>query len=143
MRGCFDLNFYQINQIKRVRVIRQSMKKQISETLNKLKDKFSYQYQDRLAQIILFGSQARNDAESESDIDLLIILKEEVNPVLEIKKNNSWICDLCLETDELINCIYISEKQFQTQSNPLLRNIKKEGIVVFTPDEQKSRTTFI
>ena len=119
------------------------MKKQISETLKKLKEKFDHQYQEQLAQIILFGSQARNDAESESDIDLLIILKEEVNPVLEIKKNNSWICDLCLETDELINCIYLSEKQFQTQTNPLLRNIKKEGIVVFTADEQKSRTTFI
>ena len=106
------------------------MKKQILETIHKLKIQLLEQYQDRLAQIILFGSQARNEAESESDIDLLIVLKGEVNPVLEIKKNNPWICDLCLETDELINCMYLSEEQFQTPNMPLLRNIKKEGISV-------------
>ena len=106
------------------------MKKQILATINKLKDQLSNQYQDRLMQIILFGSQARNEAEVESDIDLLIVLKGEVDPVLEIKKNNPWLCDLCLETDELINCIYLSEKQFQTQNTPLLRNIRKEGIAL-------------
>jgi len=106
------------------------MKKQILATINKLKDRLSHQYQDRLTQVILFGSQARNEAGVESDIDLLIILKGEVDPVLEIKKNNPWLCDLCLETDELINCIYLSEKQFQTQNTPLLRNIRKEGIVL-------------
>jgi predicted nucleotidyltransferase len=106
------------------------MKKQILETINKLKEQFSDQYQERLSQIVLFGSQARNEAEDESDIDLLIVLKGEVNPVLEIKKNNAWICNFCLETDELINCIYLSEKQFQTQNTPLLRNIRKEGILL-------------
>ena len=109
---------------------KKAMQTSIKNILNKLKTKFSQNYQDRLAQIILFGSQARNEAEPDSDIDILILLKGEVNPVKEIKKNNPWISDLCIETDELINCIYLSEEQYHWQNNPLIRNIKTEGIPI-------------
>lgn len=85
------------------------MQTNIKIVLNQLKSQFSKNYQDELAQIILFGSQARNEAEPDSDIDILIVLKGDINPVQEIKKNNPWIADLCLETDKLINCVYLSE----------------------------------
>lgn len=32
-------------------------------------------YQDELIQLILFGSRARGDAKQDSDIDILIVLK--------------------------------------------------------------------
>ncbi|MDB9494424.1 nucleotidyltransferase domain-containing protein [Spirulina major CS-329] len=95
-----------------------------------LKKQFQDLYQDQLEEIILFGSQARQQATPDSDIDIAIILKGTINPVQEIKKNNPWISDLCLETDALINCLYLSAEQFQTKETPLIRNIKTEGIPV-------------
>ena len=104
------------------------MQTHIKILLNQINIQFSQNYQDRLSQIILFGSQAINEAEPDSDIDILVVLKGEINPVQEIKKNNPWIAEMCLETDELINCIYLSEEQYHHQNTPLIRNIKTEGI---------------
>lgn len=87
-------------------------------------------YKDRLSQLILFGSQARGDARPDSDIDILVVLKGEVNPVKEINRNSYLISNLCLEFDVLINCFYISEIQFNEENKPLIKNIKKEGIIL-------------
>jgi uncharacterized protein len=103
---------------------------QLKTIIEKLKTKIQQHYPEQLEQIILFGSQARQQAEPDSDIDVAIVLKGNINPVTEIKKNNLWISDFCLETDALINCIYLSAEQFQTKETPLIRNIKTEGILV-------------
>ena len=108
----------------------QIIKTPLSQTLDKLKEQLFRQYQEQLSSLILFGSQARKEANSESDIDVLVLLKGEVNPLIEIKKNSIWLADLCLETEALINCIYLSEEQFQIRNDPLLRQIKQEGIIM-------------
>lgn len=95
-----------------------------------LKKDFRAIYQDRLSQLILFGSQARGDAKPDSDIDILVVLKGEVNPVEEINRNSYLISELCLEFDALINCFYLSESQFKEENQPLVRNVKKEGITI-------------
>ncbi|MGI0481464.1 nucleotidyltransferase domain-containing protein [Geminocystis sp. CENA526] len=95
-----------------------------------LKINFQEIYLDRLSQLILFGSQARGDAQPDSDIDLLVVLKGEVNPVDEINRNSYFISELCLEFDALINCFYLSELQLQEDNKPLIKNVKKEGIIL-------------
>ena len=100
----------------------QIIKTRLSQTLEKLKEQLFRQYQEQLSSLILFGSQ--------SDIDVLVLLKGEVNPLIEIKKNSIWLADLCLETEALINCIYLSEEQFQIRNDPLFRQIKQEGIIM-------------
>jgi uncharacterized protein len=103
---------------------------ELENLLQKLKQQLEQHYQDKLEQIILFGSQARLEANPDSDIDVAVILKGAISPVQEIKQNNSWLSDLCLETNALINCLYISTEQYQTKETPLIRNIKAEGILV-------------
>lgn len=108
----------------------QIIKTTLNQTLDKLKEQLFQQYQEKLSSLILFGSQARKEANSESDIDVLVLLKGEVNPLIEIKKNSVWLAELCLETEALINCIYLSEEQFQIRNDPLFRQIKQEGIIM-------------
>ncbi|WP_413174460.1 nucleotidyltransferase domain-containing protein [Anabaena azotica] len=43
-------------------------------------------YQNQLEAIILYGSQAREDAKEFSDIDILVVLKSEI--MLKIKGHN-------------------------------------------------------
>ena len=87
-------------------------------------------YGDRLKQLIMFGSQARGDAHPDSDIDILVVLKGEVNAGEEIEKTSYIIADLCLENDAVISCIFMDEYRFINRSGPLLRNIRKEGTIL-------------
>ena len=98
--------------------------------LDRLKLELKNCYSDRLNQLILFGSQARGDAQPDSDIDVLVILRGDVNAGEEIEKTSYFIADLCLETDTVISCIFMAEDQFRNRSSPLLRNIQREGITL-------------
>lgn len=105
-------------------------KEEITAIAEKLKQEFEQIYQERFSKLILFGSQARGDAQPDSDIDILVVLKGELNPVEEIIRNSYLISELCLEYDALINCFYLSETKFKEEDKPLIKNIKKDGILL-------------
>ena len=71
--------------------------------LIQLRSQLEIYYGDRLVQIILFGSQARGDTHPASDIDVLVVLKGEVNPSEEIEKTSNIVADLSLKMDAVIN----------------------------------------
>jgi uncharacterized protein len=102
----------------------------LSLILTHLKQELTNLYGDRLYQLTLFGSQARGDAEPESDIDVLVVLKPPVNPGEEIKRTGKAISDLSLEYDVVISCLFMDETHYQTRNSPLLRNIRKEGVLL-------------
>jgi predicted nucleotidyltransferase len=108
----------------------EKMNNEIVNILKKLKTEFEKLYQSRLVTLILFGSQARGDAESGSDIDVLVVLKGTVQVGTEVKRTGQIIADLSLQHDEVINCIFMEEDYFLNRQGPLLRNIRKEGILL-------------
>jgi len=87
-------------------------------------------YKDRLYSLILFGSQARNEAHQDSDIDILVVLKDDVDSWTEIKRTGGFITQLSLENNILINNIFVTAQQFTSQSSALMRNVKQEGILL-------------
>ena len=87
-------------------------------------------YGPRLADLVLFSSQARNDAELDSDIDVMLVLRGVVNPSQEIHRLSSFTSDLCLKHDAVISCVYVSEEDFQRQQSPLMLNVRREGVMV-------------
>jgi uncharacterized protein len=102
----------------------------LSPILSRLKQELTDLYGDRLIHLTLFGSQARGDAELGSDIDILVVLKSPVNPGSEIKRTGKTIADLSLCYDVVISCIFMDETSYQTRNGSLLRNIRKEGILL-------------
>ncbi|MFG6103814.1 nucleotidyltransferase domain-containing protein [Leptothoe sp. EHU-05/26/07-4] len=98
--------------------------------LEKVKQFLSNLYRERLQSIILYGSQAREDSRSDSDIDVLVVLNEPVNPYQEIDRTSQFIAHLCLEFDVVISRHFISVEKFHTENNPFLSNVKKEGMTV-------------
>jgi predicted nucleotidyltransferase len=54
-----------------------------------IKQWFSEQYQENLDGLILYGSQARGDAQEYSDIDVLVVLKQAFNGVAELRDDGS------------------------------------------------------
>ena len=98
--------------------------------LTRLKQELTDLYGDRLQHLTLFGSQARGDAESGSDIDVLVVLKPPLNPGEEIKRTGKAIADLSLDYDVVISCLFMDETHYQTRNGSLLRNIRKEGVLL-------------
>ena len=105
---------------------------QLREILNKLKCYLELLYGDRLSSLILFGSQARKEARADSDVDLLIVLKEPLDAFAERKRLSLFLSQLCLEYDVVITCIQREYQDWQTWQSLLLMNIRREGIAVRT-----------
>ncbi|MFO8039940.1 MAG: nucleotidyltransferase domain-containing protein [Sodalinema sp.] len=98
--------------------------------LKDLKDELTALYRDRLVHLTLFGSQARGDHDSDSDIDVLVVLRSPVNPGEEIRRTGKIVADISLDYDVVISCLFIEEIQYQTRNNALLRNIRKDGVLL-------------
>jgi len=103
---------------------------QSSEILTELRQRLEAIYGDRLVRLVLFGSQARGDAEEGSDIDVMVVLKGQVSPGQEIKRTGEQVAKLCLDRDVVVCCVFMSEDRFEQGGSPLLLNVRREGIAI-------------
>lgn len=85
-------------------------------------------YGDRLDQVVLFGSHARGEATSESDIDLLIVLRGPVDPLAEIEVLSDLAWEVDLEHDVLLSVVPLSAADYASRVSPLLVNVRREGV---------------
>lgn len=93
-----------------------------------LRQRFETLYGERLVQMLLFGSQARGDAEPGSDIDVLVVLQDPVHPGDEIERTGNIVAELSLQHSEVISCVFMGADRFRHRHGPLLRNIRREGV---------------
>jgi len=100
----------------------------IAPVLQEIKRSLHELYGDRLVKLILFGSHARNQANSESDIDLLVVLKSPISQVQEVFNMSELRVKMLLEHDELISIVPIAGDDFLAKDIAYLRNIRREGI---------------
>jgi uncharacterized protein len=104
------------------------MDARVQASLDALRPRLQALYGSRLVQLVLFGSQARGDAEDGSDIDVLVVLKGPVMPGEEITRTGAILADLSLAHDTVLSCVFVSEERFASENSPLLLNIRREGI---------------
>jgi predicted nucleotidyltransferase len=82
------------------------------------------------ADIVLFGSHARGQANSNSDWDILILLNQpNVNRLVE-KEYRDELFDIELEIGEPISTFVFSKNDWEQKHSitPLYQNIKRDGI---------------
>ena len=104
------------------------MSETLKAILSELKTRFQELYGDRLVEMILYGSQARGDAVVGSDIDVLAILKGDVNPVTELGRVGDITFDLSCRNDTVVSCMFRDEATYNRGLGPYVRNVQREGI---------------
>lgn len=100
----------------------------LQQILSRLKEYLQELYGERFSKMILFGSQARGEATTDSDIDVLIVLKGDVDFGAEVERTGEFVSNLCLECDQVISRFFVDYKEFLTRNTPLLINIRQEGV---------------
>ena len=102
----------------------------LSQILKELRERLVEHYGDSLVKIVLFGSQARGDATSGSDIDVMVVLKGDVHPNEELERTGDLVAALSLKYDVLLSTVFRPEEAYYRAETPLLINVRREGVPV-------------
>lgn len=108
------------------------MEKKVEELLKKVNSKLINKFKEKLDKIILFGSYARGDYDSESDIDILVLIEDD-----ELKKYNEDIIDfeidLTLKYGILPSIILRNTSYFNENKDivPFYREAANEGVEIY------------
>lgn len=98
------------------------------EILKQIKKRLQDAYGDRLQGVLLYGSEARGDAEPDSDIDLLVLLNGPLKLWNDIRTNVDALYDLQLEVIRPIHALPVDIRAFRAGEYSIYQNAKAEGI---------------
>ena len=98
--------------------------------LQELKSQLQALYGDRLFSVLLYGSVARGEPTVDSDIDVLVVLKERVSPVQESRRMADIRLHFILEFGELVSIMPMSWEAFSDRSDSFANTLRREGITL-------------
>jgi predicted nucleotidyltransferase len=104
------------------------MNETVHQLVGQVKEHLLKLYGDKIKQVILYGSQARGEATEDSDVDVLVVVDDSLDPSAVRNSLSDLLFDLLLETNELISVIVIPEQLFTTYHSPFLLSVKEEGV---------------
>lgn len=105
------------------------MDERIKSLINKIKAHLIKIYGGKIKKIILYGSYVRGEANEDSDIDILVLVDDSLNPFEVRESLSDFLFDILLEEGELVSVIAIPEHLFENYNSPFMLNVRKEGIV--------------
>jgi predicted nucleotidyltransferase len=89
-------------------------------------------YAGEVLSITLYGSQARGEADSESDIDLFVVVRRDTPDLRQVLADLAW--QVQFEHDVVISDVIRSVDQLsrmQAMGFPFYRSVEEEGILLW------------
>jgi predicted nucleotidyltransferase len=113
--------------IKNMSILNESELQALLELKKRLAEQFT------LREVILFGSKVRGDADTDSDLDVLVLIEEP-----KTWKHREMISDSCLDVnmifDANISCLVENHAAWEVGAEhillPFKDNVMREGVIV-------------
>jgi len=70
------------------------------------------------------------DATEESDIDLLVVVDDQLDPIEVEDRLNDFLFQFLIERGELISVLAIPERIYKQYNSPFLVNVREDGITL-------------
>ena len=102
----------------------------MKELLARCKEILRNHYQEKFHGLIVYGSVARGREDPESDVDLLVLLKEPFEYFEELRTLTEILFPLQLESDRLLSAKPVGVEEFTQGRLQLYRNASREGTFV-------------
>ena len=84
---------------------------------------------EEIEAVYLYGSRARGEARSDSDVDILVVLRHDFHYFDMVEGTGEIAARLSLQYDTVISLAFSTAEKFHHQRIPFYLNIKREGIV--------------
>lgn len=85
-------------------------------------------YGGRLNGVYLYGSYARGDQDSESDVDVLIVLDTLSDYGAEVDRTGPLISELALRYGVSVSRVFLSVQDWLNRQTPFLLNVREEAV---------------
>jgi len=84
-------------------------------------------YGERLERVVLFGSRARGDAQSESDYDVAVFLRDMADRWSELRRLAQIETEILYDTGSVIHAMPYQAGSWRERS-PLMHEVRRDGV---------------
>jgi len=102
----------------------------IDQIIRQCKTALESYYVSRLKGVVVYGSVARDEADPESDIDLLVLLHRPFSYFEETQRIIDLLYPIQLESEHLISAKPVFLQDYERGRLQLYRTAKREGVAV-------------
>lgn len=109
------------------------LKDNIEKVVNQYVLEAKRQFGSSLKTVVLFGSCARGDYDTESDIDILVLLDVSPEKLPDARKKMRPIADrLDLQYDVVISAVFQNNQVYEEykEASGFYQNIEREGLII-------------
>jgi predicted nucleotidyltransferase len=104
------------------------MNESIKPLITQIKAHLMRVYGGKIKKVILYGSYVRDEQTKDSDIDVLVVVDQSLNPFEVRDSLSDLLFDILLEEGEHISVIAVPEYFYDNYNSPFILNVKKEGV---------------
>lgn len=102
----------------------------VLDITRRCKESLANYYGPRLKGLVLYGSLARDQASTGSDIDLLVLLSKPFDYFQELHRIVDLLYPIQLESEQLISAKPAAFDDYEQKAIQLYRNARREGLAL-------------
>jgi len=100
----------------------------VQSLLKELRSSLEDLYGNNLVGIRLFGSYARRQATPDSDVDILLVLREIGDYGTEVRRVSDLLSRVSLEYGKTIAPAFVDAQRFAAAADPFMANVAREAV---------------